>query len=121
MWRVGRGTSSPPQLGQTPRIRSAQATQNEHSKLQIHAGPSSVRAAPHCSQTLRISSATARPPQGLSRAFKAAAISSCPQPCGIFFFFAFCSRATASGRPSSPSRRAAKVRAVQSELSSHAP
>src|SRR5215813_11107199 len=55
--RRGRATSSPPQFGQTPFIASVQATQKVHSKLQIRAGPSALRAAPHRSQTGRISSA----------------------------------------------------------------
>jgi hypothetical protein len=52
-----------------------------HSKLQIRAGPSAVRAAPQRSQTARISSAiVGTPPQFLSRTFSASAISSWPQP-----------------------------------------
>ena len=42
--RLGRATSSPPQLGHTDDISSAHATQNVHSKLQIRASPASSSA-----------------------------------------------------------------------------
>ncbi|GAA3071317.1 hypothetical protein GCM10017562_43240 [Streptomyces roseofulvus] len=56
--RVGLGTSSPPQLGQTPDISSVQGTQKVHSYEQIRAGPSAGRAAvSQRSQRSRISRA----------------------------------------------------------------
>ncbi len=108
----GRGTSSPPQLGQTPRIRSAQATQKEHSKLQIRAGPSSVRRrAALLADLAHLQGHRLGLLQGLLEG---------AQRCGdlvltaavrhLALLCAFCRRATASGRPSSPSRRAATVR-----------
>jgi hypothetical protein len=54
----GRDTSSPPQLGHTCSIASAQWTQKVHSNEQMVAGPSAVSAPPHRSHTPRISSAT---------------------------------------------------------------
>jgi hypothetical protein len=54
--RLGRATSSPPQLGQVAPMASAHGTQNVHSKLQIRASPASARPASHFSQVARISS-----------------------------------------------------------------
>jgi len=38
-FRVGRGSNSPPQLGQIPDMASVHDAQNVHSKLQIRAAP----------------------------------------------------------------------------------
>jgi hypothetical protein len=57
--RRGRGTSSPPQLGQTWSIVVAQSGQNVHSKLQIVAAESWARGAAQRSQAGRISSMAA--------------------------------------------------------------
>ena len=56
--RRGRGTSSPPQFGQTPFIASVQATQNVHSYEQMRASPSAASGASQRSHTVRISRAT---------------------------------------------------------------
>ena len=53
----GRGTSSPPQLGQTPLIVSAQAGQKVHSKLQMRASPSGASGVPQRSHSVLSSSA----------------------------------------------------------------
>jgi len=51
-FRLGRGTSSPPQFGQRPCIASAHIAQNVHSKVQMRAlAESAGSGAAHFSQT----------------------------------------------------------------------
>src|SRR5581483_745257 len=52
---LGRGTSSPPQLGQTCSSWSPQSAQNVHSKEQMTAAPSGASPAPQRSHVVRIS------------------------------------------------------------------
>jgi len=54
---LGRGTSSPPQFGQTPLIDVAHDSQNVHSNEQTNARPFAGVAAWHVSHSARISSA----------------------------------------------------------------
>src|SRR5437763_9914481 len=55
--RLGRGTSSPPQFGQTSSIPSAHGRQKVHSYEQMNTSSSSAREASHRSHFVRISSA----------------------------------------------------------------
>jgi hypothetical protein len=55
--RLGRGTSSPPQFGQTPFVSSAHDAQNVHSDEQMSASPSGPSGTSQRSHTVRISSA----------------------------------------------------------------
>ena len=60
--RFGRGTSSPPQFGQTLLIAAPHAGQNVHSYEQMTASPPGSRAAPQRSHASRISSAISSSP-----------------------------------------------------------
>jgi hypothetical protein len=55
--RRGRGTSSPPQFGQTLSIASAHAGQNVHSNEQMRASSSAARVASQLSHAVLISRA----------------------------------------------------------------